>query len=180
MRKVLPNVYPIDIFATAEILQNLAHLVFEGPSNAQESAAQALGLAWVCLASGIARFMTRLEILHQLPPNGLKELQQSDPFKPNYWLTIRTLFGKQDAPISKTLFDYLQALPHTHPHYLFGMPLGSLRRTLDRAINTSQRAQTLGKITFLTFMSEPHEAIGHRFKAYAKYQMKSASEKCNS
>jgi hypothetical protein len=180
IRKVPPTIYPIDILAVAEILQNLAKHVFEGPSHAQESAAQALGLAWVCLTSGLARFMTRLEILHQLLPATLKSLPQDDPFKPNYWLTIPSLFGKQDTPISKTLYDYLQALPRTHSHYLFGMPLGSLRRALDRAIHSSQRAQTLGKITFLTFMSEPHEAIGHRFQAYAKYQVKSISKKCNS
>lgn len=44
----------------------------------------------------------------------------------------------------------------------------------------TSKHKTLGKITFLTFMSEPHEAIGHRFKAYAKYQVKSISKKCNS
>lgn len=166
IRKVPITLYPIDIWAAAEIIQNLANLVFDSRPNAQLSAAQALGLAWVCLASGHAQFMTRLEFLHELHPSSPKELKQDDPFKPNHYLTTRTFFGKIDAPISKMLHDYLLALPKTNPHYIFDQPLRTLRRALDRAISISKQAQDLGKITFLTLMHQSHEGRGHRFKGY--------------
>lgn len=166
IRKVPITVYPIDIWTVAEILQNLAHLLFEGRPNAQESAAQALGLAWVCLASGLSRFMTQLKILHELPRNNLQELGQGTPSKPNQSLTIRTFFGKKNAVISKTLYSYLLALPRTNPHYIFGRPLRTLRLILDQAVKASKGAQKLGKITFLTLMQHPHEHEGHRFKGY--------------
>jgi hypothetical protein len=122
IRKVPITLYPIDIWATADILKILAHFVLEGRPNSQESAAQALGLAWICLANGNARFMTRLELLHEIHPSSVKEVKQDDLFTPNHWLNIRTLFGKIDAPISKTLHDYLLALPKTNPHYIFSQP----------------------------------------------------------
>ena len=166
IRKVPITLYPIDVWAAADILKILARFVLEGRPNSQESAAQALGLAWICLANGNARFMTRLELLHELHPSSVKQLNQDDPFKPNHWLNIRTLFGKIDAPISKTLHDYLLALPKPNPHYLFSQLLRTLRRTLDRAIAASDQAKGLGKITFLTLMHQCHEGRGHRFKGY--------------
>jgi hypothetical protein len=166
IRKVPDTLYPIDIWAAADILKILARFVLEGRTNSQESAAQALGLAWVCLASGHARFMTRLEVLHEIHPGNVKEVNQGDPFTPNHWLNIRTLFGKTDAPISKMLHDYLVALPKTNPHYVFSLPLRTLRRTLDRAIATSDLTKHLGKITFLTLMHLCHEGRGHRCKGY--------------
>ncbi|MDE3055572.1 MAG: hypothetical protein KGI80_02600 [Verrucomicrobiota bacterium] len=165
IRKVPITLYPIDIWTAADILKILARFVLEGRSNAQESAAQSLGLAWICLANGNARFMTRLELLHELHPTSVKKVNQEDLFKPNHWLNVRTLFGKIDAPISKTLYDYLLALPKPNPHYLFSQPLRTLRRTLDRAIAASDQTKGLGKITFLTLMHQCRE-VRHRFKGY--------------
>lgn len=164
IRKVPITLYPIDIWAVADILQNLVKLVLDGRS--QESAAQALGLTWVCLASGHCRLMTRFEILNELHPSDLKEKLQSDPFKPNHWLSIRTLFGKIEAPVSKMVHDYLRALPTKNPHYIFDLAPRSLRRALDRATAASSQAQGLGKITFLTLMHRSHEGRGHRFQGY--------------
>lgn len=166
IRKVPVTLYPIDVWAAAEILQNLCRIALEGRPNAQESAAQALGLAWVCLASSHARFMTRLEILHELPINSVKKIPQNDLLQPNHGLTIPTFFGNSNAPVSETVHNYLLALHRANPRYIFNQPLRTLRRTLDRAIAASPQAQGLGKITFLTLMYQPHEARGHRFKGY--------------
>lgn len=166
IRKVPVTLYPIDIWAVAEILQNLCRFALEGRSNAQESAVQALGLAWVCLTSSHARCMTRLEILHELPVDNLKEVPQNDLLQPNHCLTIPTFFGNSNAPISETVHNYLFALHRTNPYYIFSQSLRTLRRTLDRAIAASPQAQGLGKITFLTLMHQPHEVKGHRFKGY--------------
>lgn len=69
------------------------------------AAAQALGLAWVCLATGHARCMTRLEIFHELPRPSLKKTQENDPFKPNHWLTVLTFYGKGEKHIIDILLD---------------------------------------------------------------------------
>lgn len=166
LRKVPVTLYPVDIWVVAEILQNLAKIVLEGRSNSQGSAAQALGFAWVCLASGHARCMTRLECLRDVVVKNIKEGTQDDPFFPNHWVSLRTCFGQVEAPISDMVYKYLLSLPRTNSRYIFEMPLRSLRRSLDRAIAASNSAKGLGKITFFTFMHRSHEVRGYRFKGY--------------
>ncbi len=58
LRLVDEEIYPIDIFSGSDILQNLAHVVLNGRTNSQHTAAEALGYAWLCHAIGISRLMT--------------------------------------------------------------------------------------------------------------------------
>ncbi len=167
LRRVDDAVYPIDILAAAEILQNLAKIVLEGRSNLQRSAAEALGFAWLCQAVGSYRLTTREEIVFSTPLAALKPpspIQPKEFFRPEYHIGIKSLFGIIDVPISKVLYEFLLALPRdASSDRIFALPWRTLLRTFqNKGVAAAKRTQDLGKISFLTFMSQPHEAIGHR------------------
>ena len=132
-------------------------------------AAEALAFAWICHAVGSSRLMTLTteeSILNSLL-SSLKaiELKGGEKyFQPECYITIPTFYGPIDVPISKVLYDFLIALPRDqHSKKIFSKPLSSLLRTFyDKGVFPSDRARKLGKITFRTFTSQPHEAIGHR------------------
>jgi len=172
MRKIEDTVYPIDVIAAAEILQNLFKLVLEGRSNIQRSAAGALGFAWLCHAYAFARMMTQEQILFGSLVGALKDsysFHSGAYFKPECSVQVLTLFGLQEVPISRTVYDYLKALPRgvdQDSSEIFSMPWESILRTLHRAVKMSTKANGLGKITFLTFMSASHEFFGHRAKRH--------------
>jgi len=169
IRLVPPEIYPIDVLATAEIVQTLIRQIFEGRPNAQASAAQTLGLVWVCVTAAREHLLTQVESVHELYLEDLKHHPQpNDLFlMPSCHLSIPSLLGTLDLPISNTLYEYLKILSGLSGR-LFEMPLRSLRRTLDRAITLSPHAKTLGNITFLTLMSFSHWNTGHRYAGLKK------------
>lgn len=168
LRRVDKEIYPIDILAAAEITENLSKVVLEGRPNSQHSAAEALGFAWICLAVGSAHIatLTRQEILHSLLLSALKSPNPEKPItlRSEYFITIQTLFGLINIPISKTLHDFLIALPRDpNQSRIFCKAHAALLRTFyEKGVKPSKRAKGLGKITFRTFTSQPHEALGHR------------------
>ena len=89
--------------------------------------------------------------------------KRKDFFHPECHIEIRSLFGVIDVPISKTICNFLRALPREpFNDHIFTMPWRTLLRTLQRnGVVVSPRARVLGKITFLTFMSPPHEGTSH-------------------
>lgn len=167
LRRIENTVYPIDILAASEILINLAYAVLNGRPNSQRSAAEALGFAWLCHAVGCYRLVTREEIVFSTKIDAFKvpDLNKSKEFwKPTHLIGVNSLFGVIDVPISKTLYEFLLALPRDLGNTnIFSMHWESLLRTFhNKGVKPSERARNLGQITFLTFMSQPHEAIGHR------------------
>lgn len=162
-----PTAYPIDVYTTASILKNLAVEVLEGRPNAQLCAAEALGLAMVCLTSSRRRLPTQLKLVSQIPINCLLF-----PGSPDYsdkinrpLLMIPTFYGTSLVPISQTMANYLNATKNILPKEratLFQSHPRSLLRVLDGIVKNLPSAVNLGKITFLTFLSHPHEAIGQR------------------
>jgi hypothetical protein len=172
LRRIDDAIYPIDIWASAEILQNLARVALEGRPNSQHTALEALAFAWICHAIGFSRLMTREKIIHASPLL-LKCVDPAVPktyFQPKYYSTLQTLFGPIDTPISKMLHDFLLALPRVPGNTrIFTKPYSMLLRTLyDKGINTSERLRNLGKITFLTFMSQSHEVFNYRHSPMKK------------
>ena len=167
LRRIEDAVYPIDILVASEIVMNLAKTMLEGRSNSQHSAAEALGFAWLCHAVGSSRLTTREGIIFSTETHALKSPDPEMPknfFKPAYSVEVASLFGLIDAPISKTLYEFLLALPRDlGDGRIFIKPWETLLRTFrNKGVKLSRRARNLGQITFLTFMSQPHEAIGHR------------------
>jgi hypothetical protein len=170
VRKVPLTLYPVDILVASEIVQGLVSMTLEARSDVQEAAAQALGLTLICLAAGERRLQTRVDVLHQTLIGGIrKEDKPDDPFAARRFLPVRTYFGKVDMPISNTVHDYLVALPRGDSPHLFTLSIQTLRKHFNRAVSKIKRAEGLGKITFLTLMSQSHQAIGQRFKGYSTH-----------
>jgi hypothetical protein len=173
LRCIEDTVYPIDIFAASEILQNLFKTVLEGRSNSQRSAAEALGFAWLCHAVACYRLVTRENLIFSTEissfrPPLLNETREW--IKPTHFIGVSSLFGIIDVPVSKTLYKYLLALPRDPgSQHIFNMDWETVLRTFrNKGVKQSDRARNLGQITFLTFMSQPHVAIGHRASSKKK------------
>lgn len=166
LRRIEDTVYPIDYLTAAEIMQNLIHTALEGRANAQHSALEALAFGWLCLAVGFRRTMTREQLVFAVTTEQLRYEEPADSdkyFSPTHFVKIESLFGPTDTAISNTLHDLLLALPrNVDSRKVFSFDWETLLRTFRKAVAQSKRAQSLGKITFLTLMSQPHEAIGHR------------------
>lgn len=166
LRNIEDTVYPIDVLIAAEILQNLAMEVLEGRPNGQHTAAEALGFAWLCHVVGSARLMTREKIVYNTSLKALRTIDSTDGSSglPIHFITISTFNGLKEIPISKTLYDFLVALPRSgDDDSIFSKPISTLLRTLyDKGISQSERARSLGKITFRTFMSQSTHWYGHR------------------
>jgi len=164
LRRTEDTVYPIDILATSEIVINLAKIVLWGRPNSQRSAAEALGFAWLCLAVSSYPLTTREDIVFSTEVGSLKSSDSKEFCKPTHFIGVNSLFGIIDVPISKTLYGFLLALPREpEESHVFTMPWETLLRTFrGKGVKLSKRARGLGQITFLTFMSHPHAAIGYR------------------
>lgn len=166
LRSIEETVYPIDILAASEILMNLSHTVLYGRPNSQYSAASALGFALLCHAVGCYRLVTREELVFATKIDSFRlPVNCSNPWiEPSHFIGIESLFGVINVPFSKTLYEFLQALPREPgQNGIFNMDLDTVSRTFrEKGVEPSKRARGLGKITFLTFMSPPHEVIGHR------------------
>lgn len=167
LRRVEKTVISIDILVASEIIKNLAKVVLHGRPNSKRSAAEALGFAWLCLAVGSYRLVTREGLVFATEIDKLRlydENNSQEPFTPTRFIGISSLFGIIDVPVSKTLYEFLLALPRQEDsNRIFNMPWQTLCRTFqNKGVKPSKRAQDLGKISFLTFMSNPHEVIGHR------------------
>ncbi|HEY4831665.1 MAG TPA: hypothetical protein VIH61_03795 [Waddliaceae bacterium] len=167
LRNVDDPVFPIDILAASDILKNLTMVVLEGRPNSQHAAAEALGFALICHAVGSARVITRENIIHEIPLTALKFSKPAKNeilFHPQYYANIQSFYGFKDAPISKTLYDYLISLPRNQGSVsIFSKPISTLLRTLyDKGVKRSELARSLGTITFRTFMSQSTHWFGHR------------------
>ena len=166
LRRIEDIVYPIDILVAAEIVQNLIDRSLTGRPNSQHSAIEALAFAWLCLAVGFRRMATREELVFSVTVDQLYYSAQTDIdkyLKPTHFIKVPSLFGPVDVPGSKTLYDLLLALPRdANCQRVLNMDWATTLRTFRKAVKRSKRALDLGPITFLTFMSHPHEAIGHR------------------
>jgi hypothetical protein len=170
LRNIPPTVYPIDIQATSNIIKNLFKTVFEGRSNSQHSAAEALGFAWICHAAAFAHIMVEENDLFELKVTDLIAPEigtKKEWFKPEYYLRISSNNGFVNAPISQNLYKYLLSLPRqSNNEHIFCLPWRSLYRTLlSKGVYTplASGKPMSDNISFLTLMSQPHYAIGYRY-----------------
>lgn len=170
LRYVLPAVYPIDIQMAAKIIKSLFNNVFVGRSNSQRSIAEALGFAWVCHAVASAHVMTEENELFNLkitdlvaPPSGAEK----NWFFPEYFLRVPSINGPVEVPISKAFHDYLLRLPRKEANEnIFSLPWRTVYRTfLNKGVlpTCGSDNSKFANLTFLTFMSQPHHGIGHRY-----------------
>lgn len=150
--------YPITIFTASTIIQNLINAVQCGRRQGQHNTAQALGLAWLCLAVGSARIMAYEEFIRIAPISALKIaplIESEKLFKPECHITIDSLHGPREVPISKTLYNFLLALPRDPTSKtIFTQPLSTLLRSFyNQGLQNSETGKFEGKITFRTLMA---------------------------
>lgn len=166
-KAVSPTVYPIDIYTTAAILKKLAAEILEGRPNAQFCAAEAFGLCLACLTCARRRLPTQLKFVTHISMNCLVlpgSTNNTDE-KNRPLLMVPTLYGASPVPISLTMANYFDAIrnfPSKDRKTLFQSDPRSLLRVLDSIVEKTPSAANLGRITFSTFLSHPHKAIGQR------------------
>ncbi|MBS0649799.1 MAG: hypothetical protein JSR93_01430, partial [Verrucomicrobia bacterium] len=137
LRRIEDTVYPIDILAAAEIVENLVDSALNGRTDSQRSTIEALAFAWLCLAVGFRRMATREELVFSVTVDQLYYFAQTDCdeyFKPTHFIKVASLFGLVDVPISKTLYELLFALPRDEDtQRVFSMDWSTILRTFRRA-----------------------------------------------
>jgi hypothetical protein len=138
--RLTPNTaQPIDIKMAAEVIQGLVTRT-KGRPNARKTAAQALGMAWLCLSYAFANVnpaeivihhMTKTDLICKEVPikyigNPLLTDETALPSLPNkahasenignreykhYFSSVVSSNGEAEVPISSFLYHYLMSLP---------------------------------------------------------------------
>lgn len=164
IRKIPLTGNALDVVSTAKILQALATTALEGRADTRITAAEALGLCWVCLTSSRLGFPTEEEMLYET--SSLIYPQESNDEQKTLHknqLLIPTFFGDIPFEVSSVQYEYLKALHFSGLRTsLFKSALGSLRVAFDRAVDDANLNSKLGRITFLSLMRPPHLAIDRR------------------
>lgn len=157
IRRISSCEYPIYITNIADILKALVDKVLNGRSDGQHTAAETLGLCWLCLISAQMRLPTSVKYLIDIPATKLIESKEGEFPE----LSMPSFFGYHSTSISENIFNYLKALsaiPSDKPRTsIFQKTRESLYVCLGRTISQEKIDAKLGKITFLTFLSIPHE-----------------------
>ncbi len=160
IRRIRPEVYPISENFTGDILIELARMCLDGRPNIQHTAAEALGLSWLCLTASRLRLPTYLETM--IYPTKSSALLFEGEFPQ---LLAPTFFSDRKIRISERVAKYLHALsliPSKRPREtILQKPYDSLRRTFRRALKRISPPLELGQITFLTLLSPPHPFEGN-------------------
>ena len=155
IRKVPPEIYPISEILVGKIIQELMNMTLNDRPNAQHTAAEALGLSWVCLTTARLRLSVHLKTKLYFISSEAITFKENIPY-----LSVPTLFGDQKIRISHRLAEYLleiSMIPSENSRQtIFQKPYRSLTRTFERALKRVNANPDLRNITFLTFLSEPH------------------------
>jgi len=178
-RNLPPEEYPIDILDTLRILKSLVQIVLRGRPNKQHTTAEVIALFWCCLLSARERTLTEISLLLTLTSDNLKkEITPNEKIfyksasyysdSETYYLHLPTLFWEEKIRISKTLFHYLSALSKINGGKIFSHSIKPLRVRFKGEISKIQLSANPEEIFFRTFLTEPHENIGHRFRPKQK------------
>lgn len=160
--RILKNIenedYPVDIFVYMDIIKNLVDASLNSRPNALIGAFETLGFVWLCYISALYQTRPNENYLHTLDISTIKCLNKN-----TYSISLDTLLGKIDIPISQTIYSHLLLIQSLHQKpTIFSRSLPSLRRPFSTAVKKSPRSENAGKITFRTMLALPHKAIGHR------------------
>ena len=89
--------------------------------------------------------MTQEYIVYTTSIKALKiiDTEESSRQQPKHFITIKTFHGEKEIPISKTLYEFLIALPRANGNIsIFSRPFSSLLRTLyAKGVNQSEACQ---------------------------------------
>lgn len=162
IRKIAPEVYSIPQETAVEILMELARKCQSGRRDAQLTAAESLGLCWLCLTASRLRLPIYLKTLQSIKATAL----QLDGKFPT--LLIPTFFGDRPIRISSRVAQFLKALaliPSKKPREtILQRSSRRLNQTLESVLKKVSPNSEFGNITYVSFLSPPHHFDPHRYQ----------------
>ena len=162
LRKIAPEVPSIPEEMAGTILTGLAHKCRFGPRNAHLTAAESLGLSWLCLTASRLRLPIHLKILKGIKITSLR-LDGEFPT-----LLIPTFFGDRCIRISNRVAQFLHALsliPSIKPREtILQSPFRSLTRTFAGVVEDMAPNPAFGNITYVSLLSPPHYFGNQRYQ----------------
>lgn len=162
LRKIPPEAYPLPEELAGAVLMELAKQCRESRPDAQLTAAESLGLCWLCLSASRLRLPVHLKNILLTEPSSIYLDEQLTT------LSIPTLFGPRQARISQRVGKFLHALsliPSSQPRTtILQRPRRSLTRALDEAITSVKPDPKFGNITYMSLLILPHHFGNHRYQ----------------
>jgi hypothetical protein len=159
-RKISNEAYAIPKETAAAILVALAKNCYSGRKDTRATAAECLGLCWLCLTASRLHLPVYFENILSLNMDALI-LSESLPT-----LNILTLFGDVNIKISQRMGRFLHALsrvPSPQPRTtILQRSKRSLTRIFDEVLKTVTPTFECGNITFVSLLSLPHHFGKHR------------------
>ncbi|MGE4574512.1 hypothetical protein [Parachlamydia sp.] len=165
IRKIKKQVYPIDIVFASKIIQALITASLEEKVEAKcKTILSTLGLVWMCLTASRQRLPTELTLIYDSDYSRLIARDEATRFV----FKVPTFFDGVEIPISNYLFRFLNLLSQISTlstKTLLPVTFRSLQRTFSDIAHNTLKTENL---SLLTFLSHPHEVIGHRFQPKEK------------
>jgi len=161
IRVIQPEGYPIPQETAAEILIELARICRTASRrDTQITAAESLGLCWLCLTSSRLRLPTHLTKINDTKAKAL-QIGKDLPI-----LLVPTWFGDRPIKISHRISKFLSALSRipskTPREKILQRPPRSLTRMFDEALENISPNPEYGNITFVSLLSHPLLYGDHR------------------
>jgi len=171
LRKVPENIYPIDILDTKNILSTFSNIILNGRKNIIHTTAESLAILWINLAIANTNTLAKITSISTITEKNL--FMKSIPkekhfFKTFYYLIIPSLFYEDKIIISKTLYNFLLALSKINNGPILSRSLNTLRKRFRKNLKNCKLSAKHDEISFQTFLSNPHELIGHRYRSSKK------------
>lgn len=162
IRKITPETPSIPVESAGVMLMRLAHKCRFGRRNAHLTAAESLGLSWLCLTASRLRLPIHLETLKSIKTKAL-HLDGEFPT-----LLIPTFFGERLIRISRRLAKFLHALSlipsAVQRETILQSPFRSLTRTFAGVLKEISPNPVFGNITYMSLLSPPHQFGNHRYQ----------------
>lgn len=130
--------------------------------DARLTAAESLGLCWLCITASRLRLPIHLETVKEMGPASI----QTGPDLPI--LQVPTWFGNRPIEISPLVSKFLNALSRvpskTSRKTILQRPFRSLTRMLEETLVSISPNPEYGNITYLSLLSQPHIFGDHRYQ----------------
>ncbi len=150
------KVFPIDILAISQILQALTRSALKANSRMRRSAHETLALAYLCVSYSWSRVPIREQQVREV------RCEHSTNQSPS--CVFNTLFGDIPIQLPEMLHEYLRSLYDPQTKRVFITSLRNLQKHFKTTIEPLNLEDSLGEITLRTLLSQPHEALGHRYR----------------
>ena len=162
IRRITQEVLPISQERTCELLVKLAQMCRYGAPTGQLSAAESLGLCWMCLTASRLRLPIYLTTLWATKASAI-DLEGDFPT-----LYLPTFFGDSKIRISHHVARFLQLLSSIQSKRprdtILQRPLRTLAVTFDTALKGQSSEPEDGNITYVSLLTPPHHFGRCRFR----------------